>query len=171
MTASEAVIDGDGTLVYGHSEALHQYGMQNGIPPIAAKLVLVDFDGTIVPWGPLMGDKEPIPGTVGAMRALRSAGFRIGIFTSRMSETWVRSVLEIPQGIPPIQSDKLHIFDFLARQRSYVADILNRHGIPFDFITAEKMPAEVYFDDKAVGVNETFTLAHAIAEFLGPEAE
>jgi hypothetical protein len=156
VTASEAVYESDGTLVYGQSEELHQYGMANGIPPIAAKLVLIDFDGTIVPWGPLMGDKDPTPGAVEAISALREAGFRIGIFTSRLSKTWARSVV----------GSGAAVAKFLVEQEQYVRVQLDRHGIPFDFITAEKMPAEVYFDDKAVGVNEDFPLSSAIHRWL-----
>lgn len=96
---------------------------------------MVDFDGTIVPWGPLMADKAPFDGVAEALQQLKDEGYRIGIFTSRMSGTWctkARTTMVI--------------------QRMYVAEILNRYDIPFDFITGEKMPAVAYFDDMAVHV-------------------
>lgn len=136
MTSSPAV-----AADLGQSEELHNYGMKHGRPPIADRLALIDFDGTIVPWGPLMGDKEPLPGAAEAIRALREAGYRIGIFTSRMSRTWARSVV----GSGPA------VAQFLVEQRRYVEATLSRHNIPFDFITAEKMPAQFYVDDKAIG--------------------
>jgi len=57
-------------------------------PPIANRLIMVDFDGTIVPWGELMASRPPFPGVADALRRFRDAGWRIGIFTSRMSRTW-----------------------------------------------------------------------------------
>lgn len=136
-------ISGDAIVTdLGQSKELHDYGMKNGHPPIAAKLVMIDFDGTLVPWGPLMGDKDAEPGAVEAMWAFAKAGYRIGIFTSRMSETWACSVT----GKGPMHYETLK---FLQDQRDYVVRQLDRHGVPYDFITAEKRPAEAYIDDKA----------------------
>lgn len=111
-------------------------------PPIADKLALIDFDGTIVPWGPLMSDdKVPFAGAKEVLSYLRSHGFRIGIFTSRLSRTWARSMV----GSGPA------VAVFLLEQEEYVRSLLDRHGIPYDFVTAEKMPAQFYVDDKAIG--------------------
>lgn len=129
---------------FGQSQELHEYGMKNGHPPIADKLLLIDFDGTIVPWGPLMGDKEPEPDCVEVLQAFRAAGFRIGIFTSRMSKTWAESVVQ------PDVGDYAEVVAFLNQQERYIAKLLNQHDIPWDFITAEKMPAQYYIDDKAI---------------------
>jgi hypothetical protein len=126
----------------GQPKKLHDYGVKNGHPPIAAGLVMIDFDGTIVPWGPLMGDKEPEPGAIDAVQAFERAGYRIGIFTSRMSETWACSVT----GEGPLH---LKTLKFLQDQKMYVEATLRRHNIPFHFITAEKVPAVAYIDDKA----------------------
>lgn len=137
---------GDATVAdLGQSKELHDYGMKNGHPPIANKLALIDFDGTIVPWGPLMGEKNLEPGALEAIVAFRTAGYRIGIFTSRMSRKWAISVVN-ERVEDPHESD---IGDFLSEQYAYVYETLVRHGVPFDFITAEKMPAEFYIDDKA----------------------
>lgn len=125
-----------------------------GHPPIANRVVCVDFDGTLVPWGPLMAKKDPFPKVVEWMNALRAAGYTIVIFTSRASETWWRSARpKSPEA-------------FGKRQVEYVADILDRHGVPYDRITAEKVPAEAYFDDKARGVTDAYPLTYAIEDFL-----
>ena len=101
-------------------------------PRIANKLIMVDFDGTIVPWGPLMADKEPFPGVAAAMQQLKEWGFRLGIFSSRMSPTWTASAKTT-----------------VTAQEEYIRTLLTRYGVPFDFITAEKVPAIAYFDDMA----------------------
>lgn len=109
--------------------------MQGKMPPQAKGLVMVDFDGTIVPWGELMGWKVPFDGVQEAMADMREAGYRIGIFTSRMSTKWC-----------------LEARTTLTIQHAYVSEILQAHGIPYDFITGEKLPAMAYFDDMAVHV-------------------
>lgn len=124
-------------------------------PQIANKLVMVDFDGTIVPWGPLMGTKEPFTGVASALARCHRQGYRIGIFTSRMSRTW--AVYEAGED----DADA-----FLTDQYHYIAEMLSNHNVPFDFITAEKIPAEAYFDDKAIGVPYPGTLPGALVAFL-----
>ena len=113
-------------------------------PPIANKLVMVDFDGTIIPWGPLMQPRAPFDGVAEALQMLSRKGFRIGIFTSRLSPTWMK-----------------YAGTTAYEQQTYIATILAQHDIPYDLITAEKLPAEAYFDDKAWHV-EGNTLAEVI---------
>jgi hypothetical protein len=122
-------------------------------PPIANKVACIDFDGTIVPWGPLMAPKDPFPGVPDQIRALKAAGYSIVIFTSRFSPTWQEA-----QDIDPMG------------QYQYIVDTLHAHDIPYDHITAEKIPAEVYFDDKAIQVSADYPLDHAILDFLLREA-
>lgn len=142
-------------IVDGLPRDQHDYGMVAGHSPVARRVALVDFDATIVPWGPLMADKEPYPGVPEAMRRLKQAGYRVVIFTSRFSPRWLTHAFP---DVPVEQS--------LEVQRQYIATILARADIAFDEITAEKVPAEVYFDDKAVGVSSNFPLDSAIDEFL-----
>ncbi len=113
-------------------------------PPLANKVALVDFDGTIAPWGPLFEQGKPHPETATAMQALIDAGYRVVIFTSRLSKTWLRSEYE-ERGYWDVES-------FFNANLDYVKNYLDRYGVPYDYITAEKLPAEVYFDDKAVRV-------------------
>lgn len=111
--------------------------MSSNHPPMANRLVMVDFDGTIVPWGPLMEPRPPYEGAAEAMQKLRAAGYRIGIFTSRLSPAWMKQAGTTRD-----------------EQVAYIEHLLVMHGVPFDFITAEKLPAEAYFDDKAWHVAE-----------------
>lgn len=148
MTELQSVIRPDGTLIYGQSEELHQYGMEKGHPPIADKLILVDFDQTLVKWGPLMGVKELLPGARETIMTLIARGYRIAIFTSRMSRTWIESV---------VGKDDDAVAEFMAAQHVFVTETLGRFGIPFEFITAEKVPSEFYIDDKAIGFRGDWT--------------
>jgi hypothetical protein len=121
-------------------------------PPSAHKRVLIDFDGTIVPWvADLMGEREPYDGVALAMRALDRRGYEIIIFTSRVSPTWCASV----------NSDVLE-------PREYVETILDAYNIPFKAITAEKLPAAIYFDDKAIRVEPGY-LANDIRDFINSQ--
>lgn len=113
-------------------------------PPLANKTALVDFDATIAPWGPLFEQKAPHPEIKVAMQALIDAGYRVLIFTSRMSKTWLKAEAE-ERGYWSVEA-------FFDANLNYVKNYLDTYGIPYDQITAEKVPAEVYFDDKAVRV-------------------
>lgn len=155
------MVDAPSDIIHGLPADQHEYGMEKGHSPAAEKVVCVDFDGTIVPWGPLMGEKEALPGAVEGMKALKEAGYRIVIFTSRLSRTWAEHVLK--------SKNKYVIERFLSVQRAYVVDTLRKNDIPFNDVTAEKVPAEAYFDDKAWGVSRYLPLGDAIDAFLGGE--
>ena len=107
--------------------------MTENIAPSARGVALIDFDGVLYPWEPIMAEPDPIPGAVTAMRRLHKAGIRIVIFTSRLSPLWL-----IDAGYRE------------SEQREHIERLLRRDGIPFDEITAEKQPAEWYVDDRAI---------------------
>jgi hypothetical protein len=111
----------------------------NGHPPEADGVVCVDFDGTLYPFVGLMDAPRPVVGAVDAMRALRDAGFTIVIWTSRLSEAWLNS--------------SGNRWD---EQHRYVTDLLRRDGIPYSYVTAEKVPAVAYIDDKAIIFNNNW---------------
>jgi hypothetical protein len=107
-------------------------------PPVARKVVCIDFDATIFPWGELNSEEPPLQDAIETIRAFKDAGYRIVIFTSRMSPTWWRA-----EGWAN---------DFMTHHKwwSSVAERLIQYDIPFDSITSEKVPAEYYIDDKAI---------------------
>ena len=106
-----------------------------GYPPEAHRVVCVDFDGVLYPFGFLYESPEPMPGARRALTRLRQRGYRIVIFTSRLSPSWLMS--------------SGHSAD---EQRAYISRLLYRDGIPFDDLTAEKVPAVAYLDDRAIRV-------------------
>lgn len=123
-------------------------------PPVASKLAAVDFDGTIKPWeGGLFGDVPPLPGAAEAVRKLKDAGYTIFIFTSRLSTFWHNS-----EGWRTEVATE--------RQVQYIKEYCEKYDIPADFVTAEKIPAEVYLDDKALGVSKSRPLLRRVKEFL-----
>ena len=102
---------------------------------IAKDVVYVDYDGTIIQWADIDEENPKLqPGVVEAMKALKNAGKRIVIFTSRLSYKWLQS-----EGRTEWE------------QYHHVRDVLAKNGIPFDDITGEKAPAEAYIDDMAIG--------------------
>lgn len=111
--------------------------MKPNIPPVAHMVACIDFDGTIFEWGDLEAKTPPFPGAVECIQALKEAGYRIVILTSRMSPTWWRH-----EGM-----DEFYAED---QQWQFVKNRLEAFDIPFDRITCEKVPAEFYIDDKAV---------------------
>jgi len=110
-----------------------QFGLEHGYAPVAHRVVCVDFDSTLYPWRPVYEQPDPLPGAVEAMQRLKRAGYRIVIFTSRLSPTW-------------LDSTKYTASD----QLDHIEGVLKRDGIPFDEITAEKVPAEFYIDDRSL---------------------
>lgn len=122
-------------------------------PPVAEKVACVDFDGTIAPWGAMFSFPEPLPGAVEAIARLKAAGYTVVIFTSRLSPTWHQS-----EGWDTMQATN--------EQVTYLRDYCRKYGIDADAATCEKIPSEVYFDDKAMGVTIGRSLLRRTKEFL-----
>lgn len=113
--------------------AAESFGIANGYAPSAHKVVLVDFDSTLYPWEPIMSEPDPLPGAVAAMQKLHRAGYRLVIFTSRLSPAWLAE-----SGYRAVD------------QIEHIERLLRRDGIPYDEISSEKQPAQVYIDDRAI---------------------
>lgn len=111
--------------------------MNPNLPPVAKDTICVDFDGTLFQWGDLYSKTPPLQGAIEFMRELRKKGWYIVIFTSRMSPTWW-------------ESEGWDFRQAMSDQTTFIEYRLNEYGIPFDRITAEKVPAEYYIDDKAL---------------------
>ena len=120
------------------------------------EIACVDFDATIKPWVDDLFDLNvpPLPGAAEAVLALRDAGYRIIILTSRLSRIWLHSIA----GDEWANEGLKHLH--------HVQDYLNRHGIPWDLVTAEKLPAAAYFDDRAVHVDPIHDLKAQVDSFL-----
>lgn len=110
-----------------------EFYMTHGYAESARRVAAIDFDGTLYERRPLYEEPDPQPGAVEAMRRLRAAGYRIVVFTSRLSPSWLAETNFT-------ESD----------QRDRIESVLRRDGIPFDEVTADKPPAEVYVDDRAI---------------------
>lgn len=106
---------------------------QRGYPAMAHRVVAVDFDGTLFPWGYLDDEPEPLPGAVDAVCRLHSHKYRVTIFTSRLSRAWL---------------EQSGYTEWEMRER--IERALRKYGIPFDEITGEKVAAAHYIDDRAL---------------------
>jgi len=123
-------------------------------PPAASGVVAVDFDATIKPWkGGLFGFEEPLPGAPEAVRMLKDAGYTVFIFTSRLSPVWH-------------DNEGWETREATDRQVEFIRSYCERFDIPADFVTADKIPALAYFDDKAIRVSEHMPLLDSVKEFL-----
>ena len=111
--------------------------MTHGYSESAAGVICLDLDGTLYERRPLYEEPDPLPGAVEAAKRLAAAGYRIVIFTSRLSPEWLATT---------------HYTESDMRDR--IESILRRDGIPFDRITAEKVAAEAYVDDRAIRFQE-----------------
>jgi hypothetical protein len=141
--------------VSDHDDA---YAQKNGHPPSAAKTVCIDFDGVILPWGPLMGHRRPFAGAKEALEDLRAKGYRIVILTSRLSPEWWDA---------EAASRGVNATDFGTAQARFLLRYLARWGLPYDRVTAQKVPALAYFDDRAIRVpSESCGLLDAVDDFV-----
>ncbi len=116
--------------------------VNDNLPPSARGRICIDFDGTLFPWGEQHNDEPAFPYAAEVVTRIRDAGYEIVIFTSRMSPTWWLA-------------EGWNLKEAMQRELKYVQDRLEKHGIPYDRITCEKVPAAAYIDDKAITFSET----------------
>lgn len=100
---------------------------------IDAKRILIDFDQVIhkysVGWIEGIIYDEEISGVKEVINEFKKDGYEIIIFTCRLSET-------------------AHGKEGVQTQRKMIEEWLKEHNIQVDGITAEKLPAEIYIDDR-----------------------
>jgi len=101
--------------------------------------IMVDFDRTIHKYSQGWKDgsiyDDPVDGAKEALEYLKNKGFEIVIFSSRVS----------PQTAHENGSD-------VETEIKKISSWLKLHKIPFDKITAEKLNADAYIDDKAIWI-------------------
>ena len=101
------------------------------------KRIMIDLDGTIHKYsrGWNGGDiyDPPFEGSIDAIKWLKNQGFEIIIFTTRASKA---------------NGEEMG-GDYLDQIKK-VKEWLDEYNIPYDGITAEKIAAEFYIDDKAI---------------------
>jgi hypothetical protein len=107
--------------------------IRRGYPPQAHRLVAVDYDGTLFPFGYVDDEPAPLPGAIEAVARLKAHDYRVWVYTSRLSPTWVAS-----SGYT------------LDEMRERIEKQLRKYHIPFDGITGEKIAAAWYVDDRAI---------------------
>jgi len=103
------------------------------------KRIMIDLDGTIHKFskGWNGGDiyDPPFEGSVDAIKWLKNQGFEIIIFTSRASKT---------------NNEKIG-GDYLDQLKK-IKEWLDEYNVLYDGITADKLSAEFYIDDKAIHI-------------------
>lgn len=102
---------------------------------------MIDLDGTIHKYSKGFSDgsiyDEPFKGAKEVIDWLRNRGYEIVIFTTRASK-----------------ENALQTGDDHKKQIENVATWLTDHGIYYDRITAEKIAADFYIDDRAVVIKD-----------------
>jgi hypothetical protein len=102
---------------------------------------MIDLDGTIHKYSQGYSDgsiyDDPFEGAREVINWLKSHGYEIVIFTTRASK-------QNADEMGGDASEEIH----------KVADWLNKNDIYFDRITAEKLAADFYIDDKAISIED-----------------
>ena len=122
-------------------DSSREFGLKNGHSPLAEKVVLVDFDGTIFPFGELWSMDPPMPGAKKVLDYLHEHGWTIKIFSSRLSLLWCQTEGES-----------------MRKHAEYMSNRLEMHNIHYSCFSIDKDPAEYYIDDKAIPFNGNWDL-------------
>lgn len=109
-----------------------EFFLSHGYSPMAAKTLLVDFDGTLYPRSGLWDEPQPFEGAKRALKRFKAHGYRIVIHTSRLDPKY-------------LDADN----QYAADQRAHMERLLKRDGIPFDDF-APKPSGAAYIDDLGV---------------------
>ena len=103
------------------------------------KRAMIDLDGTIHKYSKGYADgtlyDDPFEGARAVLNWLKKQGYSIAIYTTRATEE---------------NANELN-YD-LDKEISKIEDWLNKHNIPFDLITGDKLSADFYIDDKAIHI-------------------
>jgi hypothetical protein len=104
-----------------------------------SRRAMIDLDGTIHKYSKGYGDgtiyDEPFAGAKAVIAWLKNKGYEIVIFTTRASE---ENALDHGQDVK--------------KEVESVENWLSNNGIYYDRVTAEKLAADFYIDDKAIQI-------------------
>jgi hypothetical protein len=105
---------------------------------MSEKRIMIDFDGVIHKYSSGWGDgsiyDDPIDGSKEAIEQFRNDGYKVIIFTARLSEI-------------------AHGKSGVSEQKKMIEDWLKKYKIEVDGMMAEKLPASIYIDDNAFWFN------------------
>lgn len=105
---------------------------------VDTKRIMIDFDRTIhkysLGWNDGTVYDKMISGSKECIDELRKNGYEVIIFTARLSES-------------------SHGKEEVENQRKMIEEWLDENNIEVDGITSEKLPAEVYIDDRGFKFN------------------
>jgi hypothetical protein len=138
-------------------EEIENFALANGHPPVAEGVILVDFDQTIRAWGGLFDMTEPYAGAHEFLWELHDAGYRLYLFTSRLSTVW-----HAHEGRNPTEG--------IMRQVEFLQEYCDKYKLPFEAMTAEKIPSIAIIDDKAVEFRGDWKKARRRFRMLVPRA-
>lgn len=101
------------------------------------KTVAIDLDGVILeyvdPWTGIHHFGDPIPGAIESLEKIHSLGYKIAIYTTRNNSM-------------AMHNNSTNALELTA----LVQNQLEKHGIPYDFISMFKPLARYYIDDRAI---------------------
>lgn len=121
--------------------------------------IAIDYDGVLVPFGPLTDDvTEPPKNLIDAINELSAIGHEIIIFTSRFSQVWWSEDWQKFGASDPEA--------FGSAQMHYVHEKLRSWGLKYSRVTSEKIPCHFYFDDRAVRISDDYPLDVALKEWI-----
>lgn len=117
------------------------YPNESVTPPTLVYRAMIDLDRTIHKYSRSWDDgtmyDDPIPGAKKVIEWLKSKGFEIVIFTTRASA----------------ENAEEHGQD-VSEQIQIVENWLSNNDIYYDRVTAEKLNADFYIDDKAIHIKD-----------------
>jgi hypothetical protein len=127
----------DWRTLFGPFVSLYKNGPEATSLEGNSNTIAIDLDGVILeyvePWTGINHFGEPLPGAAEAIQKLKDLGYKIVIYTTRNN-----AMAHHNEGQNAL---------LLA---SLVQNQLEKHGIPYDYISLFKPLARIYIDDRAV---------------------
>lgn len=136
--------------MFGPFPSLYEDSPESTSEKTNDKTIAIDLDGVILqyvdPWNGINHFGDPVVGAAEAIQKLKDMGYTIVIYTSR-NNAMARHNLGM---------NALHL-------TALVQNELEKHGIPYDYISMFKPLARVYIDDRAVRFTGWESTLHVVA--------